>query len=83
MEILKVEGNLKTGQPLSGGDMGIWKVSGGASGKKFKNIEFRVAFKKRKWFNMGVRVERNSSNLKPNKFLKEMLDFDSDLEYLK
>ena len=32
---------------------------------------------------MGVRVERNSSNLKPNKFLKEMLDFDSDLEYLK
>ena len=51
--------------------------------KKFKNIEFRVAFKTRKWFNMGVRVERNSSNLKPNKFLKEMLDFDSDLEYLK
>ncbi len=32
---------------------------------------------------MGVRVERNSSNSKPNKFPKEMLDFDSDLEYLK
>ena len=32
---------------------------------------------------MGVRVEQNSSNPKSNKFLKEMLDFDSDLEYIK